>query len=244
MPWIVAEISTGFLCFLGTELLSSRVVQHLMHFSTFARIAPAAFLALVTVAFVASVRADAPTGNRPFVERVRPDDYYAAERLFDEPYSRTYELVILRTTAAKPVSVLALKPAPSGDGYTIAVNLASSTAPGGWIKVNEELDDALGRQVLRAVELMLHRQVALSTAKRTVSETDTDLWLYQRLGDGTIAAARIPMEATLDNPRASTFIDEFLGALEQLIGKEGDARAAHLKKIDRIATEIILSESP
>jgi hypothetical protein len=122
--------------------------------------------------------------------------------------------------------------------------MASASAPGGWIKINDELDATLGRQVLRAVELMLHRQVALSTAKRIPSETDTDLWLYQKLGDGSVAAARIPMEATLDNPRAATFIDGFLGALEQLIGKEGDARAALLKKIDRIATEIVLAESP
>ena len=182
--------------------------------------------------------------NRPFVERVRPDDYFGAEKLFDESFSRTHELVVLRTTAAKPVSVLAVKRAVSGDGYTLTMHLASDTTPGGWLKISEELDTDIGRQVLRAFELKLHRQVALSNFKRTPSKTDTDLWLYQRLHDGEIDTALISMEATLDNPAASAFIDGFLGVLQDLIGKEGKERAAVLQKIDRISTEIILAESP
>lgn len=204
-------------------------------------------LAIMVLSFATSpaFTADSSTsGNRPFIERVRPEDYFAAEKLFDVTFSNTHELVVLRTEAGKPVSVLAIKAAPGGEGYTLTIQIASDEAPDGWLKISEEIDATLGQQVLRAFELKLHRQVALSAFKRNVSKTDTDLWVFQRLAQNRVAAALIAMEATLGNPNASVFIDEFLGSLQQLIGKVGDERAAHLQKIDRIASEIIMAESP
>jgi hypothetical protein len=181
-------------------------------------------------------------GNRPFVERVRPDDYFDVEKFFPEPFSQTHELVVLRTAATKPVSVLAIRRVPATEEYTLSVHIASDDAPDGWLKISEPLDAALGQQVLRAFELKLHRQVALSNFKRTMSKTDTDIWVFQRLAENRVAAALIAMEATLDNPNATTFLDDFLGGLQQLIGKEGDERVEQLQKIDRLATEIILAE--
>jgi hypothetical protein len=186
----------------------------------------------------------AEAGKGPFIERVQPADYYTVEKLFPEPYSQTHELVVLRTTAATPASVLAIKRAPGDGGYTLTVHFASSDAPGGWLKINEELDAGTGQQVLRAFELKLHRQVALSAFKRLVSKTDTDIWVHQRLAENKVAAAVITTEATLDNPQATAFLDEFVGSLQLLIGKEGAERAALLQKIDRLATEIIMIETP
>ncbi|HTO05369.1 MAG TPA: hypothetical protein VL069_16795 [Opitutus sp.] len=182
--------------------------------------------------------------KRPFIERVRPDDFFAAEKLFDEPFSRTHELVVLRMAAGKPVSVLAMKAVPGGEGYTLTIQMASDSAPDGWLKISEELDATLGQQVLRAFELKLHRQVALSTFKRNVSKTDTDLWVFQRLAPDRVAAALIAMEATIGNPNASTFVDDFIGSLEELMGKAGEERTAHLQKIDRLASEIIIADTP
>jgi hypothetical protein len=181
-------------------------------------------------------------GKLPFVERVRPDDYFDVEKVFPEPFSQTNDLVVLRTAAAKPVSVLAIRSRPATEEYTLTVHIASEEAPDGWLKISEPLDAALAQQVLRAFELKLHRQVALSNFKRTLSKTDTDIWIFQRLAENRVAAALISMEATLGNPSATTFLDDFLGGLQQLIGKEGDERVAQLQKIDRIATEIILAE--
>jgi hypothetical protein len=177
--------------------------------------------------------------SRSFVERVRPENFFAAEKLFPETFSQTNELVILRTKAAKPVSVLAIRHAETGEGFVLSEQFASTEAADGWLKINEELDAAIARQVLRAVEIRLHRQVTLSKFRRNVSKTDSDLWLYQRTSDGQVAAAVIAMEDTMENSAASGFIDDFLGALQDLIGKEGAERAAILEKIDRLATEII-----
>ena len=176
------------------------------------------------------------------MERVRPDDYFDVEKVFPEPFSQTHDLVVLRTAAAKPVSVLAIRPRPATEEYTLTVHIASDEAPDGWLKISEPLDASLGQQVLRAFELKLHRQVALSNFKRTMSKTDTDIWIFQRLAENRVAAALISTEATLGNPSATTFLDDFLGGLQQLIGKEGDERVAQLQKIDRVATEIILAE--
>ncbi len=210
---------------------------------------PAALTPLAAAAFALAVSIATPpavsaASARPFIERVKPDDYYAAEKLFAAPLSRTNELVVLRTTAAKPVSALALQPNASGDTHTLTFHFASADAPDGWLKISEELDAALAQQILRAFELKLHRQVTLSTFQRTISKTDSDLWVHQRLANDRIAAALIAMEVTLDNPQASLFIDDFLGGLQQLIGTEGDDRRDLLLKIDRMATKIILAETP
>lgn len=181
----------------------------------------------------------AETGNRSFVERVRPENYFAAEKLFPEPFSQSNELVVLRTKAAKPVSVLAIRRAETGDGYVLTQQFASAEAADGWLKIDEELDPAIAHQVLRAVEIRLHRQVTLSKFRRNVSKTDSDLWLYQRTSDEQIAAGVIAMEDTLENPAAEGFVDDFLGALQDLIGKEGAERATRLENIDRMATAII-----
>lgn len=206
----------------------------------------AAFLLLAfALAATAAVQLPAAAATtRPFIERVKPDDYHAAESLFAEPFSRTHELVVLRTAAAKPVSVLALKRTPDVDTYTLTLHYASADAPDGWLKISEELDASIARQILRAFELKLHRQVTLSNFKRTVSKTDSDLWVYQKLSDDRTAAALIAMEATLDNPDATAFVDDFLGSLQQLVGTEGEDRSAVLQKIDRTATAIILADSP
>ena len=199
---------------------------------------------LMVVAASKLVAAETPSSNtsRPFIERVRPDDYFAVEKVFPEPYSTTHELVVLRTAASQPSSVLAIKRSPGGDEYILTVQIASQDAPDGWLKISEPLDATLGQQILRAFELKLHRQVALSNFKRTMSKTDTDLWVFQRLADNRVAAALIAMEATLGNASATAFIDDFIGGLQQLMGKEGEERVAHLQKIDRMATEIILAE--
>jgi hypothetical protein len=201
-------------------------------------------LAFLTVDALATVAKAATTPVAgPFIERVRPDDYFDVEKGFPEPFSRAHEFVILRTTAAKPVSVFAIEHAATGDGYTMTVELASASAPDGWLKISDDLDAAVGRQVLRAVELKLHRQVSLSDFKRVVSKTDTDIWVYLRLSDNHVAAALLSSEAAFGNSQASAFIDDFLGSLEQLVGKEGAERNALLEKIDRTATAIILAES-
>ena len=195
---------------------------------------------VVAILLVAIPCAEAKTGGRSFIERVRPEDYYAAETLFGDAFSRTHELVVLRLAAAQPVSVLAIGPAAAGEGYTLTVQLVSTNAPGGWLKISEELDAAFARQILRAVEIQLHHQVTLSKFKHHVSKTDSDLWVYQRLSDGRPAAAVIAMADTFDNPDASAFIDELLGGLQQLVGKEGAERTALLQKLDRTATDLIL----
>lgn len=179
---------------------------------------------------------------RAFIERVKPVDYFDAEKVFPEPYSHSHELVILRTTAQKPVSVLAIKHAAEGTGYTMTIALASADSPGGWLKLNEDLDETFAKQVLRAMEFKLHRQVSLSDFKRTMSKTDTDIWLFQRVQENRAAAAVIMTEAAMDNPAATRFIDDFLGNLERLAGTEGKDRELLLQKIDRLASEIILSE--
>jgi len=188
--------------------------------------------------------ATAADASRSFVERVRPDDFYSVETLFPEPLSPNHELVVLRTTAGKPVSVLAIAPAGDGNTFTVLWQLASTEAEGGWLKISDELDATVARQFLRAVELKLHHQVTLSKFKERPSKTDTDLWVYQRLSDNGVAAARIAMADTIDNPEATRFVDDLLGGLEKWVGKEGDERASLLQKIDRLATDIVLSTSP
>ena len=196
---------------------------------------------LLAALLFTSTWASAAEANRSFVERVRPDDFYSVETLFPEPLSPTHELVVLRTTAGKPVSVLAVAPGSDDKTYTVTLQLASSEAEGGWLKISDELDATVARQFLRAVELKLHHQVTLSKFKEKPSKTDTDLWVFQRLSDNRPAAALIAMTDTIDNPEATRFVDDLLGGLEKWVGKEGDERAALLQKLDRLATDIVLT---
>jgi hypothetical protein len=48
----------------------------------------------------------------------------------------------------------------------------------------------------------------------------------------------------MGNPAATTFVDDFLGSLQQLVGTEGGERAAILQRIDRASTSIVLADSP
>ena len=185
--------------------------------------------------------AEDPNGS--FVERVKPADYYAAERLFPEQFSTKNELSILRTSGGKPVSVIAIAREGEGDGYLLTLHYASATTPGGWIRITEELEASVGQQVLRAAELTLHYQVTLSKFKHLVSKTDSDLWLYQKLADGRSAAAVITTEDSLNEPRATLFIEGLLERLQQLAGKEGADRVELLQKIDRAATDLIVAAS-
>jgi hypothetical protein len=200
------------------------------------------FQPLLAALLFASTWATAAEANRSFVERVRPDDFYSVETLFPEPLSPTHELVVLRTTAGKPVSVLAVAPGSDKDkAYIVTLQLASSEAAGGWLKISDELDPIVARQFLRAVELKLHHQVTLSKFKERPSKTETDLWVFQRLSDNQPAAALIAMKDTIDNPEATRFVDDLLGGLEKWVGKEGYERAALLQKLDRLATDIVLT---
>ena len=190
-----------------------------------------------------STLAMAAGANRSFVERVRPEDFYSVETLFPEKLSSAHELVVLRTTAGKPVSILAIAAGSDNNPFTVTLQLASSEAEGGWLKISDELDATVARQFLRAVELKLHHQVTLSKFKERPSKTETNLWLHQKLSDNRVAAALIAMSDTIDNPDATRFVDDLLGGLEKWVGKEGDERAALLQKIDRLATDIVLTTS-
>ena len=191
------------------------------------------------IASLSAVEAE-PTA---FVERVKPADYYDAERLFPEQFSTSNELSVLRTSAGKPVSVIAIARGGESDGFTLMLQFASADTPGGWLRITEDLESAVGQQVLRAVELTLHYQVTLSRFKHVVSKTDSDLWIFQKLSDGRSAAGVITTEASLNHPRASLFIEGLLEHLQQLSGKAGEERAALLQKIDRTATDLIVAAS-
>ena len=196
---------------------------------------------LLALSLLLAATGSAATGTRAFVERVQPENYYAAEKLLPEPFSQSHDVVILRITAGTPVSVFALHPAPNGEDYLLTLQLASTAGTGEWLKITEELESTLGQQVVRAIEFKLHRQVMLAKFRRSPSKTDSDLWVYQKLSDGRVATAVIAMEDTLENPEATTFIDGLLGGLQQLIGKDGVERKALLQRIDRIAIDIILA---
>lgn len=211
--------------------------------SSTSRLPLVAFCVLLSNLFLPLLQG-AAAGRSPFIERVKPEDFFDAENEFPEIYSRAYDLVILRTTAAKPVSALAIRHGAENESYTLTLHLASADAPDGWLKIGEELDADVAKQILRAVEFKLHRQVALSDFKRTMSKTDSDLWIFQRRSDNRATAALISTEASLGNAQATAFIADFIGSIQRLIGTEGAARNELLQKIDRASTEIILAESP
>ncbi len=192
-------------------------------------------------AFSASLAADRSTEKRiAFVERAWPSVYEKVQNLFDEEFSRTNDAVFLRVDAGKPISALGLKKTDSGD-YTLtyAVQL-----DGKFHNLTTDLPANVGDQVLRAIELKLHRHVLIGTHPRDYTKREGDTWVFHRNAQDRTSTAVILFEATLDNPDATTFVDGLLGNLQKLISAEDTEREPLLAELDRLATRIILAESP
>ncbi len=199
----------------------------------------AAFLA--TSALTALIAADRSTEKHAaYVERAWPSVYEKVQNLFDEDFSRTHDAVILRVDAGKPISALALKKEASAD-YTLtyAVRL-----DGKFHNLTTEIPSNVGDQVLRAIELKLHRHVLIGTHPRDYTKREGDMWVFHRNAQNRTSTAVILFEATLDNPDATTFVDGLLGSLQKLISAEDPERETILAELDRLATRIVLAESP
>lgn len=179
-------------------------------------------------------------GPRPFIERVQPSDYLSAESLFGEAFSRSHDVVFLRTDSAQPVSVLALRREASGE-HTVTFATAPLASGEPWTRFTTTIDAAIGQQVTRAIELKLHLGIALAQQRRSVSKDDSNLWIHQRLADGRVAAGLIPFEVTVGNADATVLIDDLLGRLQKLVGAAPEARATLLVEIDQIASKIVLA---
>ncbi|ACB76608.1 hypothetical protein [Opitutus terrae] len=184
---------------------------------------------------------DATKNPAAFVVRIQPADFAAAELPFEEPLSRNYELVFLRTDFGQPVSALALRALPGG---AYELYFGAKDAGGQWQKITTELEQDVGQQVLRAAELRLHRRIFVEGQRHDVAKNDGDLWVQQRFADGRIAAALIPFNATVGNPDAQAFVDDLLGTLQKLAHVDPADRGELLTRLDQIATGIILAETP
>jgi hypothetical protein len=173
-----------------------------------------------------------------FVERAWPSVYEKVENLFDEEFSRTHDVVVLRVDAGKPVSALALKRNDSSD-YTLtyAVRL-----DGKFHNLTTEVPANIGDQITRAIELKLHRHVLIGTQPRDYTKREGDMWVFHRNAQDRTSTAVILFEATIDNPDAATFVDGLLNGLRKLVSAEGADRESILAELDRTATKIILSE--
>lgn len=195
---------------------------------------------VLLLAFVAGCSRTDDTVIRPaFVERIRPAVFAAAELAFEEPFSREYDLVFLRTDFARPVSALALR-RDETDDYTLY--FGSGDTDGTWHHVTTSLNPDVGRQVMRAVEFKLHRNVLVNGQLTEVTRNEGDLWVHLRLADGTPVAALIPLASTLGNDEAAVFLNDFLGALQRLPAAEPEERPDLLTRIDQLATAIIFAE--
>lgn len=175
-----------------------------------------------------------------YVERAWPSVYEKVQNLFDEEFSRTHDAVILRVDAGKPVSALALKRTDTGD-YTLtyAVQL-----DGKFHNLTSEIPAGVGDQILRAIELKLHRHVLIGTHPRDYTKRQGDMWVFHRNSQDRTSTAVILFEATMDNPDATAFVDGLLGGLQKLVSAEDAERDSVLSELDRIATRIVLAESP
>jgi len=175
-----------------------------------------------------------------FIERAWPSVYEKVENLFDEEFSRTNDAVLLRVDAGKPVSALALKKSESGD-YTLTYAIPLD---GKFHHLPADLPANVGDQVLRAIELKLHRHVLIGTHPRDYTKREGDTWVFHRNAQNRTSTAVILFEATIDNPDAATFVEGLLGNLQKLISAEDADRETILGELDRLATRIILAESP
>lgn len=175
-----------------------------------------------------------------YVERAWPSVYEKVQNLFDEDFSRTNDAVVLRVDAGKPVSALALKKTDPGDyALTYAVQF-----DGKFHHLTADVPANVGDQVLRAIELKLHRHVLIGTHPRDYTKREGDMWVFHRNAQNRTSTAVILFEATIDNPDAATFVDGLLGNLRKLISAEDHERETILGELDRLATHIILAESP
>lgn len=204
-------------------------------------------LLLLVAAFLAPVslpaQITASTAGRPsFIDRIRPSDFLDTELLFGEALSKTNDIVVLQLNAGKPLSALMLKHQANGD-YTVTLRAPSSSPGGDWLTVSTTLDAPVGRQVEHAIAFVLNRNIMLSPNHRAPNDENTAMWIYQRLVGTPTAAAAISWTSLQDNPEATRFTDGLIGNLQHLIGAEGAAREQLLQEIDRVATQINLTQS-
>jgi hypothetical protein len=200
-----------------------------------------AFLAFAALAAGSAFAAERSSANRTaYIERAWPSVYEKVQNLFDEEFSKTNDAVILRVDAGKPVSALALKRNESGD-YTLTYAVQFD---GKFHNLTADLPANVGDQILRAIELKLHRHVLIGTQPRDYTKREGDMWVFHRNAQNRTSTAVILFEATLDNPDAATFVEGLLGGLQKLISAEDADRELLLAELDRLATRIILAESP
>lgn len=199
----------------------------------------ASLLAAASLSLVQAAERSTDT-RTSFVERVWQSHFEKVENLFGENFSRESAVVVLRVNAGKPGSALALKRETSGD-YTLTL---AASIDGEIRNVTATVPGPVGDQVVRAVELKLHRHVMIGTVQRDYTKREGDIWLFHRNAQDRTSTGVILFETTIDNPDATVFIDGLIGGLQRLIGAEGADREAILAELDRIATRIVLSEGP
>ena len=199
----------------------------------------ASLLAAASLSLVQAAERSTDT-RTSFVERVWQSHFEKVENLFGENFSGESAVVVLRVNAGKPGSALALKRETSGD-YTLTL---AASIDGEIRNVTATVPGPVGDQVVRAVELKLHRHVMIGTVQRDYTKREGDIWLFHRNAQDRTSTGVILFETTIDNPDATVFIDGLIGGLQRLIGAEGADREAILAELDRIATRIVLSEGP
>ena len=177
----------------------------------------------------------------PFVTRIQLADYFAAETFFAEAFSRTHDLVFLRFDNAKPASALMLAETHPGE-TTVTLRAAPLQAGGEWVTASTTIDSAVARQIARAVEFKLHRNVDIAPLRVTVASDNAALWIFQRTAT-EIAAAVIDWDSVQSSAEAKEFIDGIVDRLTRLVGAEGAERTEQLRQLDVLATRIVLTES-
>lgn len=198
--------------------------------------------ALLTTASLPAQITASTAGKPSFIDRIRPSDFLDTELRFGEALSKTHDIVVLQLNAGKPLSALMLKHQASGD-YAVTLRAPSSSPGGDWLSVSTTLDAPVGRQVEHAIAFTLNRNIMLSPNHRAPNDENTAMWIYQRLVGTPTAAAAISWMSLQDNPEATRFTDGLIGRLQRLVGAEGAAREQLLQEIDRIATQINLTQS-
>lgn len=201
------------------------------------RLAACALLAAAVFAHAAERSRDTRTA---FIERAWPSVFEKVQTLFDEEFSRSHDAVLLRVDTGKPVSALALKRNDSGD-YTLTYAVPLD---GKFHHLTTDLPAGIGDQVMRAIELKLHRHVLIGTQPRDYTKREGDTWVFHRNAQDRTSTAVILFEATLDNPDAALFVDGLIGGLQKLFGADDAQRETILSDLDRTASRIVLTDSP
>jgi len=188
--------------------------------------------------------------GKAFVWRINPPDYFFAEARFGNWFSRTNDLVLLRTDGdGKPVQAVAVTRA-SDTSYRVSLHTFADPRDriaGAELRTRSAtIEASIGRQLEAAVSFRLRGLVLLDQHPKNPEDSPQQgaWWIFQRDKANKIDTAMIQAGAAHMNDQARGFLSGIVGNLVRYVDGNEDDRPVAAELLNDAAMKIAKGELP